>query len=340
MTGQDGPNMAEYLLKNTSHRIVGTVRLLSNKNHANMEECVGHPRFTWMVMDIMDEYSVREVFKKVCPDYFINFAAQSFVGESWKQPKLTFMTNSVAIITILEIIRELNPSCRFYSAGTSEEFGDVDQFPITLHHLIKPKSPYGASKCAARHIVRVYRESYHLYAVHCICFNHEGIRRGEQFVTRKITSNLARIKYELDHGIDPHSFELGNIEARRDWSDSEDFVEAIWHIMNRDHPKEYILASNSAHSVKEFVDVACDCLGLKVWWYIDENNPLKTELRIGDYPIIKISKKYYRPADVQQLVGDSSEVLKDFDWVPKIDFYHLVKKMVEYDYAREELDRC
>ena len=267
------------------------------------------------------------------PDYFINFAAQSYVGESWNLPVLTFTTNTVAIIHMLEAIKNYKPSCRFYSAGSSEEFGDVETVPQTLVHPLKPRSPYGASKCAARHIVKVYRESYNLFAIHCILFNHEGIRRGKHFVTRKITSNLANIKWQYDNSKTIIPFELGNIFAQRDWSDSEDFVRGIWLMINQDEPKEYILASNETHSVKEFIDESCKVLGLNVKWLIDNDNPLNTQLVLdNNIPIIKISKEFYRHAEVDILKGDYSQINKDINWKPASSFSDLVKKMVDYDY--------
>jgi GDPmannose 4,6-dehydratase len=332
VTGQDGSNLVDYLLKNTDVEIIGTVRLLSNRNHINIEQYIDNPRFNIIFMDLTDSMSIINVFRKVMPDYFINFAAQSFVGESWNQPIVTFQTNTMALIYILETIRQEKPDCKFYSAGSSEEFGDVEFSPQTLEHPLKPRSPYGASKCAARHIVKVYRESYGLFAIHCVLFNHEGIRRGENFVTRKITKNMSRIKYEIENNINPKKFELGNIYAKRDWSDSEDFVEAIWIMINREVPKEYILSSNEEHSVKEFVDETIKCLNLDCNWIIDENEPLNTKLMYKNYEIITISEKFYRPAEVDILKGDCINTLNELKWKPKISFKQLVKKMIEHDY--------
>lgn len=332
VTGQDGSNLVDYLLNNTEYKIIGTVRLLSNKNHTNIKKYLNHPNFSLEIMDLTDNMSIVNVFKKVLPDYFINFAAQSFVGESWNQPILTFQTNTMAIIYMLETIRSTKPECRFYSAGSSEEFGDVEFTPQTLEHPLKPRSPYGASKCAARHIVKVYRESYGLFAIHCILFNHEGVRRGDNFVTRKITKNLARIKNEIDNGIVPTKFELGNIYARRDWSDSEDFVEAIWKMINKESPNEYLLSSNIDHSVKDFIDESVKYLELDCNWVIDKNEPLNTKLMHNDCPIITISKDYYRPAEVDILKGNCLDTLDALDWKPKISFSELVKKMVINDY--------
>ena len=199
-----------------------------------------------------------------------------------------------------------------------------------MSHPLKPRSPYGASKCAARHIVKVYRESYNLFAIHCILFNHEGIRRGKEFVTRKITSELARIKQELTNEyLAP--MELGNIYAQRDWSDSEDFVEAVWIMLNRETPREYVLSSNETHTIKEFIDLACEYAGLKVEWSIDEDKPLNTTLLCEGKVIIQINEKYYRPAEVEILCGNSSETRQTIGWEPKVSFNELVYKMMMND---------
>ena len=334
VTGQDGYNLTNYLLKNTKHTIIGTTRILSNANTKDISKFLDlYPkRFYLEYMDLIDDTSIYNLFTKIIPDYFINFAAQSFVGESWNQPKLTFKTNSLAIISILEVIRNHNPKCRFYSAGSSEEFGDVITTPQKLDHPLRPRSPYGASKCAAKHIVKVYRDSYNLFAIHCVLFNHEGIRRGKKFITRKITSNLARIKYEIENKKVPTKFEVGNIYARRDWSDSEDFVEAIWLMLNQSEPTEYMLSSNIDYSVKDFIDMSCKYLKLDVTWNIDEKNPLNTKLLLNNIPIITISKKFFRPAEINILKGDSTQTYNKLQWKPKTNLEQLIKKMIDYDY--------
>ena len=196
---------------------------------------------------------------------------------------------------------------------------------------MRPRSPYGASKCAARHLVKVYRDSYNLFAIHCILFNHEGLRRGKEFVTRKITSNIARIKKQFENNETIVPFELGNIYAKRDWSDSEDFVEAVWLMLNQDEPREYVLSSNETHTVKEFVELSCEAAELNWTWDIDKNNELNTKLIVNNVIIMSISKDFYRPAEVDILYGDSNETRKAISWEPKISFKELVKKMVLND---------
>ena len=330
VSGQDGSNMTRFLLKTTPHLIYGGVRRISVSNYDNIED-VSDPRFKLVYFDLLDQQSITNLIREIKPDYVINFAAQSFVGESWNMASYSFTTNTLPIIYFLEAIKEYVPQCRFYSAGSSEELGDVDYAPQDIKHPLKPRSPYGASKCAARHLVKVYRESYNLYAIHCILFNHEGKRRGKEFVTRKITSNMAKIKKQIDQGEEVGFFELGNIFSERDWSDSEDFVEAVWIMLNRDTPREYVLSSNEKHSVKEFIDLVCENLQLNVEWNVDIENPLNTTLNYKGKPIIKISEKLYRPAEVDFLWGDCTETMNEINWKPRSTFKDLVKKMIDWD---------
>jgi GDPmannose 4,6-dehydratase len=329
VTGQDGSNMVRFLLKNTSHIIIGGVRRLSVDNHSNIEG-INSNRFHTILLDLTDQQSIINAIKQYQPAYVINFAAQSFVGASWKLPIQTFTTNTMSVMYFLEAIREYCPKCRFYSAGSSEEFGDIQYSPQDIDHPLRPRSPYGASKCAARHIVKVYRDSYNLFAIHCILFNHEGVRRGKKFVTRKITSNIARIKKEFDENKDVVPFELGNINASRDWSDSEDFMEAVWIMLNQKEPREYVLSSDETHTVKEFIELSCKYAGLDYKWK-ENGNDLDTELHVNNQIIMTISERFYRPAEVELLYGDSSNTRKILKWKPKVGFEELVKKMVLND---------
>ena len=331
VTGQDGSYMVKYLLnKFNDVKIFGTIRRLSVKNHENIED-VNDPRFELINLDITDQSSIINAVINIKPDYIFNFAAQSFVGESWNTPIHTFTTNTLSVMYFLEAIRMFHTTCRFYSAGSSEEFGDVDYLPQDINHPCKPRSPYGASKCAARHIVKVYRESYNLFAIHCILFNHEGTRRGKEFVTRKITSNIARIKKEIENNEEVTPLELGNIYAKRDWSDSDDFMEGVWKMMNTNTPREYVLSSNETHTVKEFIDLSCKYAKLNVEWVENKENELDTKLLCNGKVIMKISEKYFRPAEVDILYGDSTETRQAIGWEPKTNFEGLVKKMIEND---------
>jgi GDPmannose 4,6-dehydratase len=256
-------------------------------------------------------------------------------------PLQVFDVNTLGVIRCLEAIRKFKPECRFYSAGSSEELGDVDYSPQDIKHPIKPRSPYGASKAAARHIVKVYRESYNLFAIHSILFNHEGLKRGEEFVTRKITKSVAKIATAIANNEKFDSLKLGNLNSKRDWSDSEDFVRGIWMMLNQEEPKEYILSSDETHTVKEFVEKAFEYASIPGYW---QGEGLSEKfLYEGNFttstPLAEISEKFYRPAEVELLYGDSSPARTELKWQPEISFDKLVQRMVEYDLELEHAKR-
>ena len=336
--GQDGANMAEYLLKNTDCLIYGMMRRSSNPNFINCQSFCSNERFKFVYGDLSDSVSIDSLVKEIQPDYFINFGAQSFVGCSWEMPLQTLDVNANGVLRCLEAIRKLKPACRFYSAGSSEEFGDVEYFPQDIKHPIRPRSPYGASKASARHIVKVYRESYNLYAVHGILFNHEGTKRGEEFVTRKITKGVARINKAIDSNQVFTPIELGNLDSKRDWSDSEDFVDGVWKMLNQEKPKDYVLSSDETHSIREFVEKAFKFAGINGAWHgqgLTEEYSVTTEYALKNEPIssilVKINPKFYRPAEVDLLLGNSEPAREELKWAPKTSFNALVKKMVEND---------
>jgi GDPmannose 4,6-dehydratase len=336
VTGQDGSFMVEYLLKNTDLLIFGGVRRLSVYNHENIRQ-IKNDRFNLINFDLIDSHSISRTIEKLKPDYFINFAAQSFVASSWDFARQTWETNSTAILDILEGIRLYNPSCRLYQAGSSEEFGNVAYTPQDENHPLRPRSPYGASKCASRQLIKVYRESYNLYAVQGWLFNHEGTRRGEEFVTRKITKNVARIYNAIQNNEEFEPLELGNIQAQRDWSDAEDFIEGIWMMLNQDKynknyngsPVDYVFSSNETHTIKEFVEKAFSIAGIKGNWinegqdamYISEDKKI----------LMQVNPKFYRPAEVELLCGKSDKARNDLGWKPNTSFDDLIKKMVQFD---------
>ena len=336
VTGQDGSHMVDFLLKNTNYIIFGGVRRLSVYNHENIKH-IKSDRFHLINFDLTDSHAISRTIEKLQPDYFINFAAQSFVASSWDFAKNTWQTNSTAVLDILEAIRLYKPSCRLYQAGSSEEFGDVLYTPQDEAHPLRPRSPYGASKAAARQLIKVYRDSYNLYAIQGWLFNHEGTRRGEEFVTRKITKNIARIHNAIKNNAEFAPLELGNVDAKRDWSDAEDFIEGVWMMLNQDQydakydgkPKEYVFSSNKTHTIKEFVEKAFLVVDIKGKWvgegghtiYISEDN--KT--------LVQINPKFYRPAEVELLLGDSTKARNELGWKPKISFDKLIEKMVKSD---------
>jgi len=330
ITGQDGSLMADYLLQNTNYFVLGAHRRLSVPNHDNIEHLKNHPRFSTIELDITDPENINQVIREKKPDYFINFAANSFVGNSWKMPVNHMQTNCMGVLFCLEAIRNFSPETRFYNAGSSEQFGDVIYSPQDINHPFRPRSPYGAAKCAAHHLVKVYRDSYNLYAVQGILFNHEGVRRGEEFVTRKISKNVARIHNAINSDESFLPIELGNLDAKRDWSDAEDFVRGIWFMMNQESPKDYVLSSNETHTVREFVELAFKAAFIEGEWIgngIDEVFVQKETNKI----LVKINSQFYRPAEVDLLWGDSTPARYSLNWEPKTSFPKLVQKMVAKD---------
>jgi GDPmannose 4,6-dehydratase len=354
VTGQDGSLMADFLLKNTDFFILGGARRLSNTNHKNIEHLKLNHRFRLIDLDITDPNNIEQAIDKEKPDYFINFAANSFVGNSWTMPINHMHTNCLAVLYQLEAIRKFAPNCRYYNAGSSEEFGDVVNIPQDENHPLRPRSPYGASKAAARMLVKVYRDSYRLYAIQGFLFNHEGDRRGIDFVTRKITSNVARIKKALDTGTSFEPLELGNLDAKRDWSDAEDFIEGIWLMLNQDKPwsrglkvensteeitteflskyiKEYVLSSNETHTIREFVELSFIEANIHGTWIGDGLNERYVLKNDPNITLLRINPQFYRPAEVDLLLGNSSLARTDLGWKPKTNFAGLVRKMVIND---------
>jgi GDPmannose 4,6-dehydratase len=336
VTGQDGSHMVDFLLKNTDYLIFGGVRRLSVYNHENIRH-IKSDRFHLINFDLTDSHAISRTVEKLQPDYFINFAAQSFVASSWDFSKQTWHTNSTAVLDILEAIRLYKPSCRLYQAGSSEEFGNVEYSPQDENHPLKPRSPYGASKAASRQLVKVYRESYGIYAIQGWLFNHEGTRRGEEFVTRKISKNVARIYNAIKNNEDFQPLELGNIEAKRDWSDAEDFIEGVWMMLNQDkynpnysgEPKEYIFSSNETHTIKEFAEKAFKYASINGEW-IGEGEHI-IFINKDKKVLLQINSKFYRPAEVELLLGDSNKARQELNWKPKISFDKLIEKMVNWD---------
>ena len=318
------------------------MRRSSNPNFINATKFKDHPRFKFIYGDLTDDVSIDLLVGNILPDYLINFGANSFVGCSWDMPEQVMDVNTLGVLRCLESLRKFAPSCRFYSAGSSEEWGDVDYSPQDMKHPIKPRSPYGASKAAARHLVKVYRESHNLFAVHGILFNHEGTKRGEEFVTRKITKGVVRVKKEIaDHVESGYQsrikpIELGNLDSKRDWSDSEDFVKGVWLMVNQEKPKDYILASGETHSIREFVELAFKYAGIYGDWKGEGLEEVYGYEDKGKWvTLVKINPEFFRPAEVSLLLGDSTPIREELGWSPEISFDNLVKKMVECDIEYE-----
>lgn len=339
VTGQDGSYMTEYLLENTNHEVYGMVRRASTNNYENIKHLLNNNKFKLIIGDLTDSQSIDNIVRDIKPDYFINLAAQSFVAASWQVPEQTFDIDAIGVIRCLEAVRKHVPNCRFYNAGSSEELGNVDYSPQDENHPLKPRSPYGAAKAAARHIVKVYRESYNLFAIQGLLYNHESPRRGEEFVTRKITKHVAKIKKAIDLGEPFDPIELGNIYAKRDWSHAKDFVKGIWMMLNQDEPKEYILASGNTHTVKEFIEKAFLYAGINYFHWEDSglnerlviDNFIAEENNIKSNILVKINPNFYRPAEVDLLLGNPAMAQKELGWIQDITFEKLVEEMIQKD---------
>jgi GDPmannose 4,6-dehydratase len=308
ITGQDGSYLAELLLEK-GYEVIGVTRRLSAPNTQRIEHLLG--RIELRPADLLDQMSLLKVVDEVRPHEFYNLAAMSFVPASWDQPLLTGEFNSQGVTRVLEAIRRIDTSIRFYQASSSEMFGKVRETPQSEETPFYPRSPYGVSKVFAHYITVNYRESYDLFAVSGILFNHESPRRGLEFVTRKVTDGVARIKLGLTD-----TLSLGNLDAHRDWGFAGDYVRAMWRMLQQDAPEDYVIATGVSHSVQDLVKTAFGHVGL------DWRTHVKTDPR------------FLRPAEVDHLIGDSSKARAALGWQPQVDFNGLVTMMVDADLAR------
>jgi GDPmannose 4,6-dehydratase len=310
ITGQDGSYLAELLL-DKGYEVFGVVRRLSAPNVWRIQHLL--ERVTLLQADLLDQLSLIKAVERSQPQEFYNLAAMSFVPASWDQPMLTGEYNAQGVTRALEAIRAVNPKIRFYQASSSEMYGRVLEVPQTEKTPFYPRSPYGVSKVFGHYITVNYRESYDLFAVSGILFNHESPRRGIEFVTRKVTDGVARIKLGLTDKL-----MLGNRDAKRDWGFSGDYVKAMWLMLQQDTPDDYVIATGETHSVQELVEVAFAHAGLD--W----------QKHVG------IDQRYIRPAEVDLLIGSPEKARKALGWEPTVDFKGLVHMMVDADVARLE----
>ena len=308
ITGQDGSYLAESLLAK-GYEVFGMVRRASRDTFERIEHI--RPRLDLRQADLLDQLSLIRVLEETRPREVYNLAAQSFVPTSWSQPILTGEVTALGVTRMLEAIRLVDPSIRFYQASSSEMFGKVRATPQTEQTPFHPRSPYGVAKVYGHAVTVNYRESYGLFACSGILFNHESPRRGLEFVTRKVTDGVARIALHLSREL-----RLGNLEARRDWGFAGDYVEAMWLMLQQDQPDDYVVATGETHSVQDLVDLAFGCVGLDA----------------GEYVVIDPALK--RPAEVDSLLGDASKARQALGWAPRVRFPELVRMMVEADLAR------
>jgi GDPmannose 4,6-dehydratase len=308
VTGQDGSYLAELLLAK-GYEVYGMTRRASTENVERIAHLID--RISLIQGDLLDPSSLDAALRQAQPHEVYNLAAQSFVPTSWNQPVLTAEFTAVGVTRMLEAIRTVDTDIRFYQASSSEMFGKVREVPQNELTPFHPRSPYGVAKVYGHHITVNYRESYDLFAVSGMLFNHEGPRRGLEFVTRKITDGVARIKHGLTDEL-----RLGNLDAKRDWGFAGDYVEAMWLMLQQDEPSDYVVATGEQHSVREFAELAFERVGLE---------PEKH---------LVVDPSLLRPAEVDQLVGDASKARRELEWAPRTSFPELVGLMVDADLER------
>lgn len=327
ITGQDGSYLAELLLAK-DYKVVGVTRRSSTPNTGRIAHLLSNPNLRLEQADLTDSVSIANVFSKLHSAERIevyNLAAQSHVGTSFSQPEYTANVDALGPLRILEIIMQQNlvEKTRFYQASTSELFGKVTEIPQTETTPFYPRSPYGVAKLYAHWIVKNYRESYDMFACSGILFNHESERRGEDFITRKITTSIPKIYKSA------FTLELGNLDAKRDWGHAQDYVEGMWRMLQQDKPEDFVLATGETHSVREFVELAFKESGHTITWQgtgVDEVGVDET-----GRTVVEINPKFYRPAEVDLLLGDPSKARTKLGWIPTTTFPTLVARMVQSD---------
>jgi GDPmannose 4,6-dehydratase len=307
LTGQDGSYLADVLLKKR-YNVFGTFRRTSHKCFERLDELKIFDDVTRIKADVLDSTSIQEAISISKPDEIYNLAAQSFVGASFSQPIITSDTTGLGTLRILDSVRLNSPHSKFYQASSSEMFGNYPGIKNESSPLI-PRSPYGVAKVFAHHMTNHYREAYNIFACCGILFNHESPLRGIEFVTRRITYHIARIKFGKDK-----KFTLGNIHAKRDWGFALDYVEAMWLMLQQEEPDDYVISTGESHSVEEFLTIATEVAELGDW-----------------HDFVEIDEKNLRPTDIDELIGDSSKARKQLNWRPKVSFKELVEMMVKHD---------
>ncbi len=322
--GQDGAYLAQLLLER-GYEVIGTHRRTATTNSWRLKELGLEDKIKFFELELLEHSNIIGTLRDVAPNEIYNLAAQSFVGSSFSQPVFTGDANALGVTRILEAIRIIDPDIRFYQASTSEMFGKVQETPQNEDTPFYPRSPYGVAKLYGHWITKNYREAYGLHAASGILFNHESPFRGPEFVTRKITMGLAR----LQQG-DGEPVELGNLSASRDWGHARDYVRAMHLMLTSDEADDYVIATGQTHSVEEFANIAAECAGFNLEWNGEDEARQATDRKSGRL-IIRVNPEFYRPAEVDFLLGDSSKAKTKLGWQPKISFEELVSEMVAFD---------
>jgi len=331
ITGQDGAYLAKSLLEK-GYRVYGTYRRTSSSNFWRIEELgiTEHPELHLEEYDLTDLGSNIRLLETAKPDEFYNLAAQSFVGVSFDQPVTTAMVTGVGTLKALEAIRMYNRDIKFYQASTSEMFGKVQAVPQNEETPFYPRSPYGVAKLYAHWITVNYRESFGIFGSSGILFNHESPLRGREFVTRKITDSFARIRCGKQEKL-----ELGNLDAKRDWGFAGEYVEGMWAMLQADHPDTYVLATGRTETVREFVNMSAKAAGFDIEWEGQGKDEIGRDTKTGK-TLVCINPKFYRPAEVELLIGDASKAKRELGWEAKVTLEELCQMMVEADIRRNE----
>jgi len=329
ITGQDGAYLTELLLEK-NYTVYGTYRRTSSTNFWRLEELgiQNNPNLNLVEYDLTDVGSSIRLLEMAKPDELYNLAAQSFVAVSFDQPHTTAQITGIGVLNLLEAIRIVNPKIRFYQASTSEMFGDAKEIPQIESTPFYPRSPYGVAKLYAHWMTINYRESYDIFGVSGILFNHESPLRGLEFVTRKITDGIARISLGQQSVL-----ELGNMDAKRDWGFAKDYVEGMYLMLQAKKPDTYVLATNRTETIREFVSMSCKAVGINVEWNGTGENETATDTVTGN-TIVKVNPKFYRPAEVNILIGDYGKAKKDLGWEPNTNLEDLCSMMINADLQR------
>ena len=325
ITGQDGSYLSELLLEK-GYTVYGLVRRTSQPalGRSLINHLVAHDRFHLINGDLTDQASIDNAVKEVNPDEFYNLGAQSFVPESWRSPLMTADVTGMGVLRCLEAVKRNAPNCRFYQAGSSEQFGQVREIPQTEMTPFHPRSPYGCAKVFAFEITRNYRESYDLYACTGILFNHESPRRGLEFVTRKITMTAARIAHDIDECL-----WIGNVEAKRDWGYAGDYVEMQWRMLQQEEPDDYVIATGKSYSVRDMINISFKHVGMELTWEGENEETIAKDQ--NGVVRVRTNPKFFRPAEVESLIGDYAKAAEKLGWVPQTSFEELVSMMIDSD---------
>jgi GDPmannose 4,6-dehydratase len=324
--GQDGAYLAKFLLEQ-GYEVIGGARRNSADSPWRLSALGIESSVKLVPFDLLEITNMMRMIEAYQPDELYNLAAQSFVGVSFEQPLLTADIDGIGAVRILEILRTVRPKCRFYQASTSEMYGKAAEIPQTEATRFHPRSPYGAAKVYAHYMTMNYREAHDMFACSGILFNHESPLRGPEFVTRKITLAMARLRYGGP------AVELGNLEAKRDWGFAGDYVKAMWKMLQQPQPDDYVIATGEARSVQEFAEAAGNAAGFDAQWEGAGIDALCRDRKSGKV-LVRVNKEFYRPAEVDHLIGDASKAKRKLAWRPEVGFHRLVEMMVEADLER------